>query len=182
MSKLSCIVALVLLAASSSFGAIAVFIPEVREVPPEPATFGITVELETLSDFNLADIVIGINAPANLSFEYSDDWNAAFSNVSPVTLNVGFYTRDIFVGGNNSTALGVTSLDLGTLSVDTSALPPGTYDVTIDNSYDGTSVLGLNVDVEALRGLGHIRKIPEPTSVLIFIGMGLFVRGQRKRS
>lgn len=111
---------------------------------------------------------------------YSDDWNAAFSNVSTIAYDVGFYNQDVYVGGNNSTSVG-TSLLLGTIAVGTDGLAAGTYDVTIDGYSDGISVLGLDTATESLSGSGSFTIVPEPMSLLLFLAAGLISSIRRRQ-
>ena len=46
------------------------------------AQFNITLSVETLAEFNLADLIIGWNESPDLSFEFSPAWTAAMSRIS----------------------------------------------------------------------------------------------------
>jgi len=182
MRKLNYAMALLLSAASTVSGAVVTFDPPhvSNLVPGTDVQFDITVAVESLSGFNWADIIIGINEEkADISFQYSDAWDAAFDNVSPVTYDVGSYMQDAYVGGNNPDSVG-TELVLGTATVDTTHLSAGTYEVIIDSS-DGVTALGLNEQAEALSGSGTFEVIPEPTSLFFLITSIALLRRARAR-
>ena len=86
---------------------------------------------------------------------YSLDWQAAFSNVTPVTPDIGFYDQDVFVGGNNGTSpdsVG-TAMTVGTLTLSTVCMAPGVYTVQVDSKTDGgASSLTFQGQQETLNG------------------------------
>ncbi len=142
--------------ATAAWGATATFTPlGPTTVPPgTDVLFEVTVAVETLGSFDAADAIIGSNDAADIGFEYSAEWSAAFSNVTPPVFDVGVYDQDVFVGGNNPNPVG-SSLLLGTVTVSTTGLSQGAYDVTIDNALDfGVSTLALAGVSEPLVGTG----------------------------
>ncbi len=114
-------------------------------------TFQISVSVTSLSGFNTADAIIGANGVTDIAFTYSSAWLAAFSSVTTPQYDVGFYDQSVFAGGNHSTAVG-TSMPLGTVTVNTSTMQPGTYRLDINQSVDGFSSLGLNGQSDPLFG------------------------------
>ncbi len=157
----------------------ATFAPDLVEVVAgQPAQFDVTVSVETLDEFNVADIIIGANAVTDLTFEYSAEWQAAFANVTAPVYDVGFYTHDVFVGGNNPTAVG-TSLMLGTVTIDTTGLTEGDYTVEINSSFDGTTALGRDDETEDLVGIGTVRIVPEPGSLMLLGLVGTILLRRR---
>jgi len=173
MTRLKCITIMLLSVSPVALGATATFHPwhDVDSVlPGTDMIFDITVAVESLSGFDWADIIIGMDeADADISFQYSGEWNAAFANVSPITYDTGLYAQDVFAGGNNPVSVG-TGLALGRATIDTSGLSEGTYLVVISSDIDGTSALGLDLQAEGLYGTGPFRVVPEPSSLLIVIG------------
>lgn len=181
MRKVCSLLILLTLGSAAADGAVAVFDPPHIDLllPGDPAIFEITLTADSLEGFNWADVVIGIDeANALLSFDYSSQWENAFANVSPVTYDGGFYLHDVYAGGNNPSSVG-TELTLGTLTVDTTNLSEGPYEVTIDYGLDGISSLGLDAQSEPLNGHGTF---PEPTSLLLLAaGFGVACRPRRSR-
>ncbi len=109
--------------------------------PGTPISFDLAVSTVDLSGFSTADIIIGANGVTDLAFVYSQNWRNAFSNVSPVTPDVGFYDQDVFVGGNNGSnpnSVGTTAT-VGTVTLSTTCMAPGVYTVQVDSKSDGGS-------------------------------------------
>jgi hypothetical protein len=144
-----------------------------------PALFDVYVAVESLSAFDAADILIGSNEVADLSFAYSPEWEAAMAGfVTPITYDSGVYGQDVFVGGFRVAGAIEGSLWVGTLTVDTAGLAVGDYPIVVDGVADGMSRLTLAGNWEPLSGMGTVR-IPEPaTLVLLAIG-GLVVARRR---
>lgn len=164
-------VSLACLLAPPAFGALATFEglnpgsigSEVWVSAGTDAQFNLTLSVETLAGFNLADVVIGSNEVPDLSFEFSPAWTAAMSTVTGPMYDNGFYTQDAYVGGNSTASVG-KSLLLGTLTVKTDELADGDYIIQIDGASDATSVLGLDANTEELAGFATIH-IPEPSCI-----------------
>lgn len=155
-------------AASSAQAATATFTP----LGPTEVETGTTIQFEIsvavtgLSGFNSADVIIGSNNAADLTFVYSPTWTSAFSSVNAAQYDVGFYAQSVFVGANNATSVG-TSKVLGTVTIHTANMNPGTRQITINNAVDGFSTLGLNGTPEALFGFasfGVHRPVPAVSS------------------
>ena len=104
--------------------------------PGENVRFDIIVTTQVLQGFDAADVVVGTPDAGDMAFEFSPEWDAAFLNLTGPVNNVGFYPRDVFVGGNNPTAVGA-SLRIGTLTVGTTGLGSGTYSLEVSSVTDG---------------------------------------------
>lgn len=182
MCKLKYAVVALMLGAHWAPGAVATFDPpHIQPVTPgEDVSFTITVAVDSLAAFNWAEAVIGIEEDVALSFQYSDEWNAAFpaANISAPVYDLGVYVRDVYVGADGDTSID-TELALGTVTVDTTGLPDGTYTVMIDST-DGVSGLGLDDVWEDLDGLGTFY-IPEPASSLFLLCAVGLLRGRRRK-
>ncbi len=143
-------------AAAAASGATSTFVPVgPTTVPPgTDVVFEVTLAVDVLEEFNTADAIIGSNDAADIGFEYSAEWSAAFTNVTPPFFDIGVYDQDVFVGGNNTSPVGVALL-LGTVTVNTAGMSEGAYNVRIDNTVDsGFSRLGLDAAHEPLDGAG----------------------------
>ena len=116
-----------------------------------PLEFVLSVWVESLGGFNTADIIIGAPGSANVSFAYGSAWLSAFSTVTTPTEDVGFYSQDVFVGGNNATSVGA-GLVVGLVTIDTTGMFGGTYTLKVDAALDGFSTLGLDGTPEMLNG------------------------------
>lgn len=145
------------MSAAVAIGAIATFTP-ISATTIEPGTdvqFTINVSVESLDNFDAADIVIGSNGATDIGFIYSPEWEANLANVTAPMPDLQFYTQDVFVGGNNPTPVAIEgSLELGTVVVDTTGMSEGTYDVRIDPAVaTGVSSLVLEGTNDGLQGL-----------------------------
>ena len=161
------VVIVLALVTTSSFAATATFTPVGPTQVPAGTNviFDVTVTVGTLSGFDAADVVIGASNAFDLSFAYSAQWTSAFSTVSNPSFDVGFYPQDVFVGGNNPTSVGTTKL-LGTVTVDTTGLVDGVYQLRIDNATDSVSTLARAGSAEPLNGSVNfiVAAIPVPTA------------------
>lgn len=175
-------------AASSAQAATATFTP----LGPTDVEIGTTIQFEIsvavtgLPGFNSADIIIGSNNAADLTFVYSPTWTSAFASVNAPQHDIGFYTQSVFVGGNNAASVG-TSKVLGTVTIHTSTMSPGTGQVKISNAVDGFSTLGLNGTPEALFGLATFavhRPVPAVSSwglLILFLSISIVGTGRLRQ-
>ncbi len=113
----------------------------------------LSVTSVSLASFDAADIIIGSTDAADIAFVYDTAWTSAFSNVTTPAFDVGFYSQDVFVGGNNAASVGST-LVLGTITIDTTGMSGGSHQVVVDNATDGFSRLALAGMTEPLTGAG----------------------------
>ncbi|GAG17226.1 unnamed protein product, partial [marine sediment metagenome] len=131
-------------------------------------------------------------ANATMLFAFSDDWETAFETVNPIAYDVGFYPHDVYLSSYNASASVGTSVWLGEITIGTTNLVPGVYEVVIDNAFDGISTLGLGIEgeqgdpqFEPLSGKGTFTVIPEPASLLLLYGgisLLCLARRARRRS
>lgn len=84
----------------------------------------------------------------------------------------GIYPSDLALGAFGFLGL-YTPFPIGTLTVDTSGLGPGTYEILVDADFDGRSLAVYGLETEPLYGVGTIQIIPEPTS-LTLLALGCF--------
>lgn len=128
---------LMTLGASVALGATATFLPVgSTTVPPgTDVKFDIVLSVETISSFEAADVVIGTAQASDLLFAYATEWDAAFFNITPPTLDPPFYAQGVFVGGNNPTPVGAT-LRLGTITLKTTGMAEGAYTVMVSSATD----------------------------------------------
>ena len=127
MRKSERIFLVIALGTSSAFGGIVSFDPVTVDVQAgETTTLEVTVAGAT-SMFDTADILIGSDDLTLVDFVYSAAWEDAFQNVTPPNPSgAGFYAAsDLFLGGNNPQLLDFPSLLVGTLTIDTTGLDPG---------------------------------------------------------
>lgn len=164
-----------------AIGATAVFTPTGPSHVPhgDAISFNIVVSAAA-GGFNSADIVIGSTDAADLSFVYSSAWITAFSNVSPISYDNGFFAQDVFSGGNHSVSVG-TTLALGTVTVDTTGMSVGTHSITINHAVDGISTLGLAGTPEPLAGTVNFQVTPPVPAAstwgLVVLSLGIGILG-----
>jgi hypothetical protein len=125
------------LGASFALGATATFLPlGSTTVPPgTDVKFDVVLSVATISAFDAADMVIGSHQATDVSLAFSAEWDAAFANVIMVSDPLGFYPQDVFASGNNTVSVGA-SLKLGTITLNTTGLGEGTYNVMISSAID----------------------------------------------
>lgn len=152
---------------SACLGATATFTP-IGPSTVSPGTivrFDIVISAQSPSGFDAADIVIGCDHARDLSFAYSAAWQSAFAGVTPPTQDFlpGVYAQDVFVGGNRAANV-VHSLSLGVVSIDTTALLEGNYEVRIDADVlpDQISALTLVQAKEDVSGFGAFAVVCPP--------------------
>lgn len=167
--------------APSALAATATFTPVgPTQVPRgEPVSFNIVVTASG-SGFNSADIIVGSTDAADLTFTYSPAWTTAFSNVTQISYDNGFFSQDVFVGGNHSVSVG-QSKTLGTITIDTANMGVGAHSVFIDNALDGVSTLGLAGVPESLAGSAVFEVTPPVPAAstwgLVVLSLGIGILG-----
>ncbi len=143
------------LSANLAVGGTVTFTPTTSTVvaPGVDVSYQVELAVESLSAFNTADVIIGADQSNDVSFSYSFQWLIAFSsgNISPITPDIGFYTQDVFVGGNNPTSVG-SQMVLGDVTIDTTNMVGGCYLVQVNRAVDSNSGLTLDILSESLNG------------------------------
>jgi len=125
------------LTANLALGGTVTFTPTTPTVvaPGANVSFQVEIAVQNLLAFSTADVIIGANSSNNVAFSYSFQWVFAFANVSPITQDIGFYTQDVFVGGNNATAVG-SQMILGIVTIDTTNMTDGCHLVQVNHVID----------------------------------------------
>ena len=155
MQKFAMILLVSVTGITSASGATATFEPsDVVVAPGDPAVFDVTVAVDELTEFQGVDLLLGWDEPGDLTFSYSDEFRDAMAAfvVDPPQHGTGYYTNDVYVGGSNTTPVG-TSVLVGAVTLDTTGLSAGTYDVRIDATTDqGFCVLSVGSLTEGIFG------------------------------
>ncbi len=128
---------LVTMAASGAAGGTVTFDPPTATVMPgETAGFRVVIESTGLAEFGAIDLLFASDTPGlNLSFIYDPSFVTSLEPAVPAQFSA--FSSDLIVGAVNF-ELWSTPVVVGTLSIDTTGLAPGTYD----------NVIALRPDVE----------------------------------
>lgn len=145
-----------------------------------PIQFEISVAVTNLPGFDAADVIIGSDSAADLTFVYSPAWTAAFASFNTPIYDVGFYAQSVFVGGNNAVSVGA-SMVLGTVTIQTTGMAPGIHTMQVNHSTDGFSALTLGGAPETLFGFANFhvhRPVPAVSSWgLVVLSLSILVAG-----
>jgi hypothetical protein len=189
MMRTASVVALVLFASSSAFGAVATFTPAYQEVNlGDYASMSVGVALEGGGVYDFANLQIGSNdllmdwgTPLEGTvFTYDANWVALNAFPPTVGYNPTGWPQNVFVGGFLSTATDAAET-VGTLVVGTNGLTIGEeYTVFVD-SRDGVSMLGQEMDFDPLVSMGTVKVVPEPAA-LALLGLGGLAALRRRRA
>lgn len=136
------------------YGATATFVAVgPTTVPPgTDVTFDVLIRADDPGGFDAADIIIGSNGAAGITFSYSSEWIAAFDNVTTPVTGMSFYANDVFAGANGTQPV-VGEILLGTITLSTNGMAEGDFDVRIDPVIDdGVSRVTLTGTMEPLFG------------------------------
>jgi|GEM_PF-2524140 len=177
MIKRTVVLALAMMSSSVSAGTVA-FDPPVQIVDPSVSTlasFQLSLSSATVPTFIAFTAVLGSDDLV------LTDWQPG--PVFPGTCPVGgcdlppstsFYPSSFKIGFSIDPSPVPLGELLGTLTVDAASLAPGDYAVVIDPDRDtGFSALTTPFGEEPISGVGIVRVVPEPAS-LILLGIGGF--------
>ncbi|MBI1824977.1 MAG: PEP-CTERM sorting domain-containing protein [Planctomycetes bacterium] len=177
--------AVVAMVGSSAFAGIATFTPspqpDVQQGTPT-VTMELTVSAQQLQNFDGADLVLNSDVP--FTFAYSGAFKTAANAftlyadaptnlVAGLPVGLGIRANDLYVSGAASTAGAFgSSIDVGTITLATAALPLGDYSIFISSDADGgTSSINRQGVTEFIEGTGSFTVVPEPASIgLMLIG------------
>lgn len=184
MRKVAVAIALVGFLSVSAMGGTVVFSPGGQDVVVNSGaivSMDLTVQIPGTVAFPTisgADVVIGSN-DMPFDFSYNPAWTTAMPNLTAPIPGVGAYTYDLLVGGSNPTGGAGTSVPLGRVTVNTTGLALGTYQILVDSGIDQgfSSVFagfpGQPFVSEPLSGRGAFTVVvPEPAT-LSLLGLGL---------
>lgn len=190
MKNLICIAAVALMAVPA-LGAVATFesfggdtpgTDTFTDVAGVPAVFDISVTTDELTEMDTVQLLIGWNESNDVTFEYSEEFNTKMGLyvMDPVyDPPPGHHNKDVLTSGVNFGDVG-TSILVGTLTLDTTGLLEGFYDVVIDGLNDSKSKVSRGADKEPVVGGGTIHIIPEPASLMLLgLGASAFLRRRR---
>lgn len=178
-----------------AWGGTVSFTPDKHEIypvhlgGPDSSIVNFDLAIATLDElsggqFDGMDAVVGSNDGLLVTnFVFSAEASAAcFSVFCGMDVpGPGKYESDIKFGF--FAAAGTQSLvfPLGTITVDTSGLGVGTYQVMIDQDFDQQSFAALGLPTEGLFGVGTINIVPEPaTMTLLGLASLALIRRRRK--
>lgn len=176
------------LSASTVFATVtATFSPTSASVTAgTPISVDITINAGTILDsFNQANIVIGSDAgDAGLLFSFADAWDdpgvfddGGMFNIDEPEYTPGIYAQSFEIISYANNIFFQSSIELGTLDIDTTSLAVGTYFVKIDKSTDGFSEL-IRVDengetLDPISGSFSFEIVPEPATALMMLLCGV---------
>src|SRR3989337_960440 len=140
MRKVAAWVCVFGLMSGSAMGGTVVFSPGAQDVVVDSGaivSMDLTVQVSgsPVPTISGADIVIGSN-DVPFDFSYNAAWTTAMPNLSAPLPGIGSYTHDLLVGGSNPTGGAGTSVPLGTVTVNTTGLALGTYEILVDSGID----------------------------------------------
>ena len=183
MRKVAAVLLMVAFVNTHAYGGIVSFDPSKREVDPSTggttATFDVSVATNGGAGFNSADLLIGSNDLALMSFDYTQEALDAFGFfiTNPPAPNTSFYADGFSIGGFAPGGL-ASGIILGTLTVDAAGLAAGEYTVMVDSSIDGGFS---NLDAsESISGFGTVSVVPEPATITLLALAALGFLRRRK--
>jgi hypothetical protein len=149
----------------------------------------VSVDSSSLADFDTVFMVVGSDrADMPLSFVYAPSFVSQTTLTPADPVSFGVYPNDVAFGGNDFAAPFFTApLLVGTLTINTAALPEGTYEVFVSASRE-TEMIGSalslvakgGVNTDELAGSGTFTVVPEPATLLM-LGLGGLTAACRRR-
>ena len=171
---------LLLMFSSTLSAGVAVFDPPSVFVGPlVQVVMEITVEAQTLGNFDALQMVIFSDVP--FDFSYSSEFLSADFVIPPQELDVIWDSQyELLVGGELSSPR--DSILLGSIAVPSVGLDVGAYPFTINSMQDGgLSLLMRDNQFEGIHGQGFMYiGQPEPGSIMLLLAGALVVGRHRK--
>lgn len=157
-------------------------------LPGETARFDVSISSTDLAQFDSISLLLGNDDGAPLSFSYDDAYVALTTLTPPTPVPFGVFASDVNIGGSRFvTPAFEAPLLIGQLSVDTTGLAEGAYDVFASSSREvgaiGSALSGVAFDggaLEDLEGTGTFNVVPEPAT-LVLLGLGGVAATFRRR-
>ncbi|GJM26838.1 MAG: hypothetical protein DHS20C16_32530 [Phycisphaerae bacterium] len=157
-------------------------------LPGEVIEADISIEMSA-SSYDFARIVVGTIAPVNdLSFVFDSDWTDGFDDSSTwnTTTLISPYALAVEI---DSFGFSVVSFDppiaLGTIAIDTTSMPAGTYQIGIDSDADDMESQLFNTDEggdpEMISGGMSFTVLPEPVTALMMLAGGILLTGRSRK-
>ena len=182
-NRLSGIALIVAVMVSPSFGGFVTFTPPSYTVTAgTPIYVDLKLTVEIVGDLDFAYILIGSNDPHDLNLTLHQDWTDGFSSYGVLLDSEGIYSQEVLVDGNNSPIpLGLTSLNMGELVIDTTGMDDGPYTVEIHSGESQVGLIGGEEPIfEGVSGTFEFTIIPEPAMLSLLALGGLFVAKRRR--
>ncbi len=185
MKKLAAVL-LVVFATSNVLAGTVTFTPltSTSVLEGETIRFEIGVEPTGFDSFNLVGITTGSDDGLQImSLDFSQEWADAQAFPPPIPAEpAGSYASDLFFGGFLSTP--APSFTIGTLTVGTTGLATGDYQILVDGDADvGLSFIALDAAEELLFGSAGVTVlVPEPATLALLGLGGIAVLRRRRRS
>ena len=167
MKRIAAVLLVVAFGGVSAFGGVVDFSPDPLDLLiTGPMTGSLDVTVTGVGQFDSLDMVIGSDDFTITAFTY--DAAIDLDSTSAPFMGVGIYGSDLWIGGfNDAGHVSGPSMLVGTVDVDLTGLPLGSYEIIVDPVRDGNiSVLGVpGVGADAMSGLGVVNVIPEPATL-----------------
>jgi hypothetical protein len=130
--------------------------------------------------FDSIMVIIGSDAPPldavdRMTFDFNSDWKNAYPDALFTSGSVGMYNSDIMVNIGNDSSVNLSSSLMGTLTISTEGLSPGEYSIFVEGNtgFNMISLGGYPDDIISSSST-TFTVVPEPVSLLLFIGAGVW--------